>query len=169
MKNKTYLFQPDKKFLKQGYFMQDEEGNIVYEAKVLKQPLFGAITFEFVNHLSNIKEEHKVGHTITSEQTGGIDVLSTKSHFKYDGKNIWDYLHEQGIRIDSKLSKGSIGMSYNITLKGEEIANITMASPNGSKIITSSHVYNVQVSEENIELAFLTTFAIARTDQTFYN
>ena len=169
MQTNTYLFQPDKKFLKQGFFMVDENQNVVYEAKVIKQSLIGAIQFEFVNHISNKTEEHKVGHTITSEQSGMFGMFSTKSHFKYDGKNIWDYLHEKGIRIESHLANGKLGMTYNITLEGKEMATITMTSPKGTSIITSRYCFDVTTSKENLDLAFLVTFAIARTEQVTYN
>lgn len=169
MENKTYFFQPEKKILKQGFFMQDENNNIIYEAKMLKQPLLGAMVFEFINHKTNLNEEHKVGHTITSEQSGLFEMFSVKSSFKYDGKNIWDYLHEKGIRIKSSISNKGIGMIYEITFEGKEMAIIESASANGGKIITNPYFYNVTTSEEYLDLAFLTTFAIARTDQTFYN
>ncbi len=170
METKTYFFRPEKKILKQGFYMEDENNNIVYEAKMIKQSLFSAMQFQFINHLSNKIEEHKVGHTVTTEQSGIFEMFSTKSYFKYDGKNIWDYLHEIGIRIDSHLSNDKIGMTYNVTLEGKEMATISTASPNNGKmIITSAYCYNVTTSTSNIDLAFLVTFAIARTDQTFYN
>lgn len=168
--SKTYFFHPEKKILKQGFLMEDEDKKLVYEAKVLKQPLFGAMQFNFINHITNKEEEHKVGHTITSEESGILSFFSTKSYFKFDGRNIWDYLHEKGIRINTGVASKKIGMSYDITLEGKEIATIEMTSPNGGKgIITGDHWFNVTTEEENIDLSFLTTFAIARTEQVFYN
>lgn len=169
METKTYFFGPDSHFFKQGFYMQDENKNIVYEAKMLKQSLIGSMNFEFNNHVSNKVEEHKIGHTLTTEESGIFGAFSTKSSFKYDGKNIWDYLHEEGIRIDSSLAKGKIGMSYTVSLKGNVIATIEMASMNGKSIITNNHCFNVTTNIENIDLVFLTTFAIARTEQTFYD
>lgn len=169
MATKTYLFQPEKKFLKQGFFMADENDNVVFEAKMLKQPLIGSMQFNFINRITNKEEEHKVGQTITTTQSGMIGAFSTKSHFKFDGKNIWDYLHEKGIRIDSHLIQGKLGMTYDITLEGKEMATITSTTPKGKSVITSSHYYDVTTSDENLDLAFLVTFAIARTEQAFYS
>ena len=84
-------------------------------------------------------------------------------------ENIWDYLHEKGIRINSNLANKKIGMSYNVTFEGREFATIETASSNGKGIITNAYCYNVTTKPENLDLAFLTTFAIARTDQIFYN
>ena len=170
MDNRKYYFQPDKKFMKQGFMMFDENKETVYEAKVIKQTFFTATPFEFVNHITQKTEEHKVGHTVTTEQSGMFEMFSTKSYFKFDGKKIWDYLHEEGIRIDSHLSGQKIGMVYNITLKGKEIATIATSAGNGSKsILTNGFCYEVTTDEENLDIVFLVTFALARTDQVFYN
>ena len=98
MADHTYFFQPEKKILKQGFFMTDEDKNVVYEAKMLKQPILGAMEFEFINHITGQSGVHKVGHTVTTETSGLFEFFSIKSSFKYDGENIWDYLHDQGIR-----------------------------------------------------------------------
>lgn len=168
---KTYLYQPEKKISKQGSVLTDENGNTVYEAKMLKNSLLGGMQFEFVNHLSGKTVQHKVGHTLTteSETNGFTNILATKSRFKLDGKNVWDVLHEEGIRIDSKLSGGKIGMTYHVSLKGQPLATLETTTPGGKSILTSAHCYNVTVDEEKLDLAFLVTFAIARTDQTFYS
>ncbi len=168
---KTYLYQPDKKLLKQGAILTDESGSTVYEAIMVKNSLFGGMQFDFVNHVTNRTVKHKVGHTLTTETGvgGGFELLSTKSRFKLDGKNIWDFLHEQGVRIDSNLSHGRIGMTYTVTLKGHPLAALTTAAPGGKGLITSSHYYEVTAEENDLDLAFLVTFAIARTDQVLYS
>ena len=165
MNNKTYTFQPEKKIFKQGSFLTDEEGKIVYEAKMLKQPLFSAYQFLFKNHITNKEVEHKVGHTLTSEMGGNgyIDIFSTKSYFKFDGKNIWDYLHEEGIRIETHAASGKLGLDYTITLKGKPMAEIK----SGGKFLGNHVVFNLITSEENLDLGFLVAFAVARTEQAF--
>lgn len=170
MANHTYFFQPEKKILKQGFFMTDEDKNIVYEAKMIKQPILGAMEFEFVNHITGQSVVHKVGHTVTTETSGLFEFFSVKSTFKYDGENIWDYLHGRGIRIDSSIAGDRIGMSYHISLKGKDMADIATASPDGGNgIITGASWLKVTAAEEDIDLAFLTAFSIARTDQSFYD
>lgn len=170
MADHTYFFQPEKKILKQGFFMTDEDKNIVYEAKMLKQPILGAMEFEFINHITGQSGVHKVGHTVTTETSGLFEFFSIKSSFKYDGENIWDYLHGQGIRIDSSIAGDRIGMSYRISLKGKDMAEIATASPDGGNgLITGASWLKVTAAEEDIDLAFLTAFSIARTDQSFYD
>lgn len=162
---KTYKFEQERKFLKAGYFMKDESGNIVYEAKMLTQPLIGASDFDFINHLSGRTILHKVSKTLTTQVN---EDFATNSRFKLDGTNIWDYLHEEGIRIDTDFSKGKIGLTYTITLKGQPCAIIASSTPKGKSVITMGNCFDVTIEDDkDLDIVFLTTFAAARTDQAF--
>ena len=166
-----YLLKPKLGTIKQAFFLEDETGKIVYEGKMTKFSLFGASPFEMINHITNKIEEHKIGKTITIEQ-GGNDLfsfMSKRSYFKYDDKKIWDYLHDLGIRIDSKFSGNKIGMTYDISFKGNPLAIIATSSRNGKAIITTDMYYDVTCEEENLDLVFLVAFSIAKTEQVFYN
>ncbi len=168
METNTYLFKPDKNFLKQGFLMKDDKENIIYEAKMTKFSLFGAFKFNFINHISNKEEEHKIGHTVTSSVSGLFEGLSINSSFKYDNVNVWDYLHDLGVRISTDFQNKKLGMSYKISLKGKEIATVKTSSMNGKSVITNKFCYDVTTSKEHLDLVFLVTFAFARTEQTFY-
>ena len=166
-----YLLKPKLATIKQAFFLEDENGNTVYEGKMTKFSLFGASSFEMVNHITNKKEEHKIGKTVTIEQGGSdlISFMSKRSYFKYDNKKIWDYLHDLGIRIDSKLSGNRIGMTYDISFEGKPLATIATSSPKGKSFITTDMYYDVTCEEKNLDLVFLVAFSIAKTEQTFYN
>ena len=170
MQNK-YLLKPALGTFKQAFFLEDENANTIYEGKMTKFSLFGASPFEFFNHLTNKKEEHKVGKTITVQEGGNdfISIMSTRSYFKYDGKKIWEYLHDLGIRIDSKPSSSKIGMTYDITFEGKPIATISSSSPKGKSILTTNLYYDVICDEKDLDLVFLVAFSIAKTEQLFYN
>ena len=167
-----YLLKPKLATIKQAFFLEDENENMVYEGKMTKFSLFGASPFEMVNHITNKTEEHKIGKTVTIEQSNGIDIidfLSKRSYFKYDGKKIWDYLHDLGIRIDSKLSGNKVGMTYNVSFEGKPLATIATSSPKGKSLITTDLYYDVTCEEKDLDLVFLVAFSIAKTEQTFYN
>ena len=170
MANK-YLLKPVLKTAKQAFYLEDENGNTVYEGKMTKFSLLGPSPFEFVNHITNRTEEHAVGKTVTVEQGNGglISMLSKRSYFKYDGQKIWDYLHEQGIRIESGISGKKLGMSYEVTFKGAPLATIANSSPKGKSIFTTDLYYDVICEEADLDLVFLVAFSIAKTDQTIYN
>ena len=167
-----YLLKPKLATIKQAFFLEDENGNMVYEGKMTKFSLFGASPFEMVNHITNKTEEHKIGKTVTIEQNNGIDIidfLSKRSYFKYDDKKIWDYLHDLGIRINSKLSENKVGMTYEVSFEGKPLATIATSSPKGKSLITTDMYYDVICEEKDLDLVFLVAFSIAKTEQTFYN
>ena len=166
-----YLLKPKLATIKQTFFLEDENGNMVYEGKMIKFKLFGASPFEMINYITNKKEEHNIGKTVTVEQGGNdlINFMSKRSYFKYDGKKIWDYLHDLGIRIDSKLSENKIGMTYEVSFEGKPFATISSSSPKGKSLITTDMYYDIVCEEKNLDLVFLVAFSIARTEQIFYN
>lgn len=166
MEVKTYIFQPEKKFLKQGYYAEDEAGNLVYECKMLTQPLIGAMDFEFVNHLNKTTTKHKVTHTVTTETTSFLPFANVKSSFKFNGVNIWDYLHEQDVRLETGAAGLKLGLSYTISYKGNPVAKVSTYSPNGENaIFTTNHYLKVETPVEYLDLAMLVAFAVSRTDQ----
>ena len=168
MPNK-YLLKPVLKTIKEGFTLVDENDALVYEGKMAKFSLLGASPYTFINHITNKTEEHKIGKTITMEESGSATMFSTSSYFKYDGKKIWDYLHELGVRIDSKLSSEKIGMTYDVTFEGKPLATISSSSPNGKSFITFELYYDVICEEKDLDLVFLIAFSIAKTEQAFYN
>ena len=85
------------------------------------------------------------------------------------GRTALDYLHDEGIRINTGVSNSKLGMSYEITYKGQYLATIANSSPKGKSILTTDMYYDVTCEEKDLDLVFLTAFSIAKTDQTFYN
>ena len=170
MANK-YLLKPVLKTIKQSFYLEDENNTLVYEGKMLKFSLLGQSPYEFKNHLTGKTEEHKIGKTITIEEGGNnlISFLSKRSYFKYDGEKIWNYLHDKGIEIDSKLSSNKLGMTYEITYNGEYLASISTSTKKGKSLITTDLYYDVDCEEKDLDLVFLVAFSIAKTEQTFYN
>ena len=171
-----YLLKPIKGTVKEGFILYDEHEKEVYKTQMVKFKLFGASPFAFTNNITNKTEEHTVGKTVTTSENHGNDiagaimnVMSTKSGFKYDGKKIFDYLHEKGIRIDSNINTSKVGMKYDITLEGKPLATIATSSPSGKSLLSFEGFYDVECEEEDLDLVFLVAFAIAKTEQTFYN
>jgi hypothetical protein len=169
MATKKYLLKPALGTIKQGFSLEDEDGNVVYSAKMLKFKLLGASPFEFVNNVTNTREEHTVGKTVTTEESGPVGFFSTKSSFKYDDQKIWDYLHKKGVRINSSFSGNKLGMTYQVSFEGKDIATIASSTPKGKSLITTDMYYDVTTDEKDLDLVFLVAFAIAKTEQTFYD
>lgn len=168
MANK-YLLKPVLKTIKEGFTLTDENDRVVYEGRMTKFTLFSAAPYSFTNHITQKTVEHKIGKTITSQESGIVGMFSTSSHFKFDGEKIWHYLHDKGIRINSSLSGNKIGMTYEVTFEGKPLATIASSSPKGKSIITTDMYYDVTCEEKDLDLAFLVAFSIAKTNQVFYN
>lgn len=166
-----YLLKPKLGTIKQAFYLEDESGKMIYEGKMTKFKLFGASPFELINHITNKTEEHKIGKTVTIEQSGNdfVSMMSKRSYFKYDGVKIWDYLHDLGIRIDSTPSTEKIGMTYEISKEGKNIATLKTSTPKGKSFITTDLYYDVTCEEKDLDLVFLVAFSIAKTEQIFYN
>ena len=171
-----YLLKPITGTVKEGFVLYDENEKEVYKAQMVKFKLFGASPFAFNNMITNKTEEHTVGKTVTVTENHGDDiagaimtVMSTKSGFKYDGEKIFDYLHKKGIRIDSNINTGKVGMKYDVTFEGKPLATIANSSPSGKSLLTFNGYYDVECEEQDLDLVFLVAFAIAKTEQTFYN
>ena len=159
-----YALKPVLKTFKRSFYLEDENGTKIYEGNMTKFKLLGASPYEFINHVTNHVEEHKLGKTVTVEQGSGlISELTKKSYFKFDGQKIWDYLHDQGIRINSRPLGNKLGMSYEVSLKGQPLATVAMSSPKGKSIITTNLYYEVSCEEKDLDLVFLVAFSIAMT------
>ena len=165
-----YLLKPVTGTIKEGFILENENGEEVYRGQMTKFKLFVDAPFEFRNMLTNMNEEHKVGKTVMVEHNTGIgiiDVMSKRSWFKYDGVKIWDYLHEQGIRINTTINTNKVGMRYEVTLEGKPLAVIANSSPKGKSILTFSNYFDVECEEKDLDLVFLVAFTLGKTEQTF--
>ena len=174
-KNDTteYYFRFDGQTFKPGYLIEDSNRQILYEGKNLKNSMIGNRIFQFTNHKNMKTSEHQVGHTMTS--TYNNEVFSTTSYFDFDGKNIWDYLHERGIRIQTNLRSKFPKIIYDVTLNGEPYALIETSSmhvheddeaAHKIKIPLGSRYYRFWTKETNLGLLFLVMFALSETEQT---
>ena len=65
--------------------------------------------------------------------------------------------------------KDHIASIVEFVFEGKPFATIETTSPKGKSIFTNDMYYNITCEEKDIDLAFLVGFAIAKTEQTFYN
>ena len=167
-----YYVAFDGKGLAPGYIVDDEDRDLVFEAPMTKQALVGARTFTFTNHRTGAVTEHQVGHTTT--ETFNNEWFSTRSTFKFDGKDIWDYLHERGVRIKTDLTSILPKQRYTISIDGRFAALVETSSQyvheedearHAIAIPFGQYYYRIWTNEPDIELIFLTVFAISETEQ----
>lgn len=168
-----YYFRFDGHSLKPGYIIEDANRNVLFEGKMTKQALVGARTYEFHNHVTGSVAEHQVGHTVT--QSYNDEMFSRKSWFKVDGKNVWDLLHEKGIRLTTDLFGKFPYLVYNAAKNGNALARIETSSmyvhedeeaQHKLVIPTGNMFYRFWTNSNDFETLFLIIFAISETEQT---
>ncbi len=168
-----YYFRFDGHSLKPGYIVEDAGRNVLFEGKMTKQALVGARTYEFVNHKNGTTEAHEVGHT--TSQTYNDELFSAKSWFKFDGKNIWDVVHERGVRLSTDLLSKFPYCIYDAAKGGKPFAHIETtgiyvhedeAAEHRINIPTGNMYYRFWTNSDDFDTLFLTIFAISECGQT---
>lgn len=159
--------------LKPGYIMEDADRNVLYEGKMVKQALVGARPYEFVNHVTGTVQTHEVGHVMT--QSFNNEFFSTKSWFKFDGRNVWDVLHDSGMRLETDLVARFPNLAYNLSRDGRPVARIETsgmyvhedeAAQHAVNLPIGRYYYRIWTNAEDLDALFLTVFAISETEQT---
>ena len=158
--------------LKPGYLVEDRMRNVIYKMTMTKQAMVGNRVFTFTDCVSGFSEEHNVGHTVTQQYNN--EIFSTSSWFKFDGKNIWDILHDRGIRIDTDLHSIFPRVRYTLSLNGSFLATVETASKYVHEEDEAEHKVNIPVGRyfyriwtdaTDLDLILLTVFAISETEQ----
>ena len=161
---------------KGGCHIEDEHRTVLYEAVATRFSLIADSVYDFVDHTLNRRQPHLVSKTVTSS-SDAIWVLDNHSTFDLDGKDVWKQLHENGVRIETRLQ--GLHWAYTIFRDGAEIAR---AETSGRLVheedaedqdvlakAPSRGFFRVRTNEQNLDVIFLTLFAIGRTDMAAYN
>ena len=167
-----YYCRHDGAMLKPGYILEDAARKVLFEGKMTKQAMVGARVFEFNNHTNGAVTEHEVGHTVT--QTYNDNGWSAKSWFKFDGKNVWDVIHDRGIRLQTNMRSKFPNFTYEVSKDGQAFAILETsgkyvhedeAAEHKLNIPVGRYYYRVWTNTRDYETLFLTIFAISETEQ----
>ena len=168
-----YYFRWDGNSLRPGYLIEDADRKPLFEGKMLKNALIGAREFQFTDHTTGTVTDHQVGHTMTTEYNE--ELFSNKSGFKIDGKNVWDLLHERGLRIETSLFSKFPYAKYDVTKGGEAYARIESSSvyvhedeeaQHKLVVPTGRMYYRFWTADNDFESLFLIMFALSDSEQT---
>ncbi len=158
---------------KPGYILEDADRNVLFECAMTKQALVGARVFQFTDHTTGAVSDHEVGHTTT--ETFNNEFFSVSSWFKFDGKNIWEMLHERGLRMITNLFSKFPNLIYEVSKNGQPFARIETsgqyvheddAEQHALNIPVGRYYYRIWTDTDDLETLFLTVFAISETEQT---
>ena len=170
---KEYYVMFDGHSLNPGYKVEDGNRAPVYEAPMTKNNLIGNRIFTFTDMRTGKSTEHQVGHTVTSSYSN--EFFSESSWFNFDGVNIWDCLHDRGIRISTDLRTAFPKVIYTVSLNGRFFATIETSSKYVHEedeldkkiaIPVGKYFYRCWTDSNDMDLLFLTVFAISETEQT---
>ena len=169
---KEYYCRFDGNTLSPGYIIEDADRKILYEAKMVKNSLVGARIFEFTDHTTGRTAKHEVGHTVT--QTYNNEFFSVSSWFKMDGQNIWDLIHDRGIRMNTDLTTKFPYVIYEVSRNGRAFARIESSSIHVHEEDEAQHkivvpygryYYRIWTDSADLESVFLPVFALSETEQ----
>lgn len=167
-----YYFRWDGNSLKPGYLIEDADRNVLFEGKMIKNAIVGARAFEFIDHTTGASCEHQIGHTLTQSFNG--ELFSAKSSFKFDGENVWDVIHDRGVRIATDMRSKFPYFIYDIAKDGAAFARAETSSmyvheddEAAHKVVipTGSMYYRIWTNAKDFETIFLTVFAISESEQ----
>ncbi|MBQ7064167.1 MAG: DUF3592 domain-containing protein [Firmicutes bacterium] len=167
-----YYCRFDGHTLKPGYILEDANRKVLFEGKMEKNSLVGARTFEFVNHTNGSTLQHEVGHVVSQTYNDGF--FTMKSWFKFDGENIWELLHERGLRISTNMHSKFPNLIYDVSRDGEAFARIETsgqyvhedeAEQHKLNIPVGRYYYRIWTDANDFETLFLTVFAISESEQ----
>ena len=164
-------FVTDLGTVKAGHRLEDEQRNVLYEAKMTKFSLAAPFGFDFIDHEHGKTTPHLVGHEESVER----DSLIFDNHytFTFDGQDIWKHLRKNGISVQSSLT-GLARAEYKILRDSWQIAVAVASSQNvheedeaaKSKLASLAPVqgfYRVTTTETDLNLLFVTLLAFARS------
>ena len=168
-----YYCRFDGNNLKPGYIIEDAARAVLFEGTMTKNALVGARTFTFTDHTTGSVKEHEVGHIVT--ESFNDEYFSASSSFKFDGKNIWDVLHERGLRLSTDLRSRFPNISYDVSRNGRPFARIEACSKYVHEDEEAQHklvlpigryYYRFWTDSSDFETLFLTIFAVSESEQT---
>ena len=151
-------FVTDAGTAKVGHHIEDEEGRVLYEARMTKFTLTAPYGFEFIDHEHGTCAPHLIGHEESSEWDSLL--IDNQYTFSFDGEDIWKHLKQSGISVDSRLVSG-MKMQYRILRDGQEIG--TAESGRRELGLPVQGFYRIKTAEQDLSLLFVTLLAFARS------
>ena len=166
-------FLTDRGTAKYGHRIEDENGKVLFEAKMTKFTVTTPYGFDFIDHVNNETKPHLVGHEVELENT----TLLFDNHYTFtiDGEDVWKHLKKHGISVQTRFDEDKpLWLHYTISRDGAVIAEVDSSSYHvhekdeeragglSTKIPVRGY-YRIFTAEQNLDLLFVTLMAFART------
>lgn len=157
--------------LNQSYVMETPQRVHVYEANCDKIGVLSPYEFTFSNRRSGSSFQAKVTHTATTRYGSDSFSVPTKSSFKINGEEVWDYIGRHGYSMEKHLR--GIKLNFDVLHHGVPVATLEAAGANilkdgaDSKIgeaLPGKGLYRVTCRESDLDLVFMCCFAASRVE-----
>ena len=119
---KLYFSLDPKTHVKLHFYIEDENRNVLYEARMTKHGIGVPHTYVFTDNRKHTETTHRVG-LVNEADSGGFTV---SQGFTFDGVDIGRYLEANGISVSYGV--GGKGFSLSISHNGKHIADAVTSS-----------------------------------------
>ena len=167
--------------MKASYFLETKERELLFEAKVIRQPFIKPGITEFINYRTgeSVTRSISVPTEVTdSNQSLCTDVDLTaeaEGWFKLDGVNCWDFLLDSGYTV--LRHREGLKCCYTLLLDGKEIAYLETSTwrklfldgegeePQGLLAgLSQNGFYRVDCEEDALEDVFMICYCLAKAN-----
>jgi len=131
-------------FNQKHFVLKDSDGTAIIEAVRTKNAVVVS-EYDFINNITKQTVHHKVGATVTNDKHS----IYSRSYFKLDGEEIWEYLRKNGVELVFT------GFSFVIKYKGQQVGKGTIGTMQLKAI-------GIKTSTKYLDIVFLCCFAAAR-------
>ena len=152
-KNHHYTFHSFEMDGKHGYTLEDDyENDVFYAIKNGEEGNFAI--FKFKNSKGISRGTHKVSGPGINTNAPNF----TNTSFLFDDVDVWRYLQKRSIVLETTIVSEKLTL-YKISKHSKPI--VFARKKDGQPI------YTMKTGEKNLELVFITLFAIAKTEEYF--
>ena len=137
---KLYFSLDPKTHVKLHFYLEDENRNVLYEARMTKHGIGVPHTYVFTDRRSHTETEHKVGLVNSAESNG----WKVSQGFTFDGVDIARYFEANNISVN-----------YAIEGKGFRLAMFHNGKHIADAITSSRHVHEEDAAEHKIESSIM--------------
>lgn len=152
------------------YYLEEWNGEIVYECRLRRYHLFGAKTYEFIDIPNESWRKFKMGKTFTAKSNEGT---TPSRQFKIDGVMCFDYLRQRGYEL-KPCRDGKALIRYELWKMEDKVMDIVPCSakdPWDEEKTNILHfgkgVYRLEIHDCNLEVAVVAGFIVSEIEAVY--
>ena len=152
------------------YYLEEWNGDLVYECRLRRYHLFGAKTYEFIDIPNESVRRFKMGKTIVAKSNEGT--TSTRQ-FKINGAMCFDYLRQRGYELKPCYDEKAL-IRYELWKMEDKVMDIVPCSAKDPWDETKTNilhfgkgVYRLEIHDCNLEVAVVAGFIVSEIEAVY--